>query len=129
MVDVSKLLVPTPPIYAVDENNQQIYGPDGKPEIAYGKDPDVSVVQGMLQSFYDAPDGFNEEMKEFIYAAGAEYWYDKQFALRAGYFHESKIKGNRQFFTVGAGFRYNVFGFGFCVFYCQQNSKILCRIL
>ena len=52
-------------------------------------------------------------MKEFTYSIGAEYWYDKQFAIRAGYFHEASTKGNRKFFTIGAGLRYNVFGLDF----------------
>ncbi len=55
----------------------------------------------MIQSFYDAPGGFSEELKEITWAIGAEYWYNKQFAVRAGYFHESETKGNRQFFTFG----------------------------
>ena len=101
MLDVNKLLVPTPPIYD-DENN-----------IIDGKDPDVSVVKGILQSFYDAPGGFKEEFREFQFSFGAEYWYDKQFAIRAGYFYEHETKGNRKFFTVGAGLKYNVFGLDF----------------
>jgi len=115
MVDVNKLLVPTPPIYEVDDSTgQQVVDPStGKPIILKGKDPDVSVVTGMVQSFYDAPGGFSEEMSEFSFAIGAEYWYDKQFALRAGFFYEDKTKGNRKFFTVGAGLRYNVFGLDF----------------
>lgn len=115
MVDVNKLLVPTPPIYKVnDSTGQQVVDPaTGKPIILKGKDPDVSVVSGMIQSFYDAPGGFSEEMREFSFAVGAEYWYDKQFALRAGFFYEDKTKGNRKFFTVGAGLRYNVFGLDF----------------
>lgn len=115
MVDVNKLLVPTPPIYEVnDSTGQQVVDPStGKPIILKGKDPDVSVVTGMVQSFYDAPGGFSEEMREFSFAVGAEYWYDKQFAIRAGFFYEDKTKGNRKFFTVGAGLRYNVFGLDF----------------
>ncbi len=107
MVDFNKLLIPTPPIYdtAVDAN--------GNPLILYGKDPNVSVPVGMIQSFYDAPGGFEEELHEISIAAGVEYWYDKQFALRAGYFHEHATKGNRKFFTLGAGLRYNVFGLDF----------------
>ena len=115
MVDVNKLLVPTPPIYKVnDSTGQQVVDPaTGKPIILKGKDPNVSVVTGMAQSFYDAPGGFSEEMREFSFAVGAEYWYDKQFAIRAGFFYEDKTKGNRKFFTVGAGLRYNVFGLDF----------------
>ena len=115
MVDVNKLLVPTPPVYKVnDSTGQQEVDPStGKPIILKGKNPEVSVVTGMIQSFYDAPGGFSEEMREFSFAIGAEYWYDKQFALRAGFFYEDKTKGNRKFFTVGAGLRYNVFGLDF----------------
>lgn len=97
-VDVNKLLVPTPPIY--DTNGV---------DILKGKNPDVSMIQGMIQSFYDAPGGFSEEMKEFTLSVGAEYWYNKVFAVRAGFFHEAKMKGNRRYLTFGAGLRYNVF--------------------
>ncbi|MCF8233348.1 MAG: type IX secretion system outer membrane channel protein PorV [Bacteroidales bacterium] len=123
MVDVNKLLVPTPPVYALDKNGQPIIGPDGDRVIAKGKDPNVSVIQGMLQSFYDAPEGFSEEMREFYYGFGAEYWYDKQFAVRGGFFYEDRTKGNRKFFTLGAGLRYNVFGldFAYLIPLEQQN--------
>jgi hypothetical protein len=107
-VDLNKLLVPTPPIYypdSVDANGNKV--------IQDGKNPDVSPVTGMIQSFYDAPYGFKEEMQEINVVAAAEYWYNKLFAIRAGYFWESKYKGNRQFFTLGAGLRYNVFGLDF----------------
>ena len=114
LADVNKLLVPTPPIYALDSagNNVDI-NQDGKPDILKGKDPNVSVVSGMFQSFSDAPGGFREELREFTYGIGVEYWYDKQFAIRGGYFHEHPTKGNRQFFTLGAGLKYNVFGLDF----------------
>lgn len=123
--DLNKLLVPTPPIYLVDsvgfpildDAGNKVIGPDG------GMDPNVSVMQGMIQSFYDAPGGFSEELKEIIWVVGAEYWYDRQFAVRAGYFHESAMKGNRKFFTLGAGLRYNVFGldFSYLLPTSQQN--------
>ena len=99
-VDFNKLLVPTPPIYN-----------DG--EIIAGMDPDVSVMSGIFQSFGDAPGGAKEEFREIIYSLGSEYWYDEQFAVRAGYFHEAPTKGDRQFFSLGAGLRYNVFGLDF----------------
>lgn len=67
----------------------------------------------MFQSFSDAPDGFKEELKEINIAGGAEYWYDKQFAFRVGYFFESALKGNRKYFTLGAGLRYSTFGLDF----------------
>ena len=108
MVDINKLLTPTPPIWATDS-----MGEDNTQVIAFGKDPNVSVPVGMFQSFYDAPGGFKEEMRELSFALGVEYWYDKQFAIRGGYFYEDRYKGNRKFFTLGAGLRYNVFGLDF----------------
>jgi len=106
--DLNKLLVPTSPIYYPDSVDV-----NGKPVIKDGKDPDVSPIRGILQSFTDAPWGFQEELDEITVSVGAEYWYNKLFALRAGYFYESKYKGDRQFFTMGAGIRYNVFGLDF----------------
>ena len=99
-IDLNKLLVPTPPVYN-----------DG--EIIAGMDPDVSVMSGIFQSFGDAPGGVKEEFREIIYSLGSEYWYDEQFAIRAGYFHEAPTKGDRQFFSLGAGLKYNVFGLDF----------------
>lgn len=104
-LDFNKLLVPTPPIYSSDSV--------GKDLIIYGKDPKVGVAAGIFQSFSDAPDGFKEELKEINIAGGLEYWYDKQFAFRTGYFFESAQKGNRKYFTLGAGLRYSVFGLDF----------------
>ena len=72
-----------------------------------GSDEDVSWVSGIFSSFGDAEDGFSEELQEFTYAFGTEYLYNNAFALRAGYFHENENKGNRQFFTMGAGFKTN----------------------
>ncbi len=109
MLDINKLLVPTPPIYYRDTNGQFIVSPDGEKLIAKGMDPEVSVVQGMVQSWYDAPGGFSEEMREFSFGGGVEYWYNKMFAIRGGFFYEDKTKGNRKFFTLGAGLKYNVF--------------------
>lgn len=114
-IDVNKLLVPTPPIYKTDSitgNPIPIPGTD-KYEILSGRDDDVSVVAGILQSFYDAPNGFEEEMRELSLSFGAEYWYNKVFAIRGGAFYEDATKGNRKFFTLGAGLRYNVFGLDF----------------
>jgi hypothetical protein len=113
-VDISKLLVPSPPVYLKDYTGaKDSIGTDSKRIIYKGMDPDVPVVKGMIQSFYDAPYGFKEEMQEFIIAAAAEYWYNKLFSVRTGYFYENKYKGDRQFFTIGAGLRYNVFGLDF----------------
>lgn len=108
-VDINKLLVPTPPIYMKDSLGSIIY--DGTdPMIESGKNNEVGPIQGMIQSFFDAPGGFKEELKEFTLGVGAEYWYNKTFNVRAGFFHESKMKGNRRYVTLGAGLRYNVFG-------------------
>jgi len=71
------------------------------------------VVNGLFSSFGDATGGFSEELKEFQIGGGLEYTYNNQFAERAGYFHENKTKGNRQYFTVGAGIRYNIVGVNF----------------
>jgi hypothetical protein len=91
---------------SLDINNHKL--------ISAGKDPNnISVAQALFSSWSDAPAGFAEEIKEFVYSIGTEYWYDKQFAIRAGYFHEAATKGNRQFFTIGAGLKYNVFGLDF----------------
>lgn len=113
MIDVNKLLIPTPPIWATDSLGQIIVGDDNEQIVAFGKDPNVSVPVGMFNSFFDAPGGFKEEMREFSFALGVEYWYDKQFAIRGGYFYEDRFKGDRKFFTLGAGLRYNVFGLDF----------------
>ena len=76
--------------------------------ILEGEDPDVGFMTGVFQSFSDAPGGFSEELKEFTYAIGAEYLYKDAFALRLGYFNEDLSKGARKFFSIGAGFKYNV---------------------
>ncbi|MFY0631418.1 MAG: type IX secretion system outer membrane channel protein PorV [Flavobacteriaceae bacterium] len=85
--EFTKLLVPTP--------------------LSDGSEQDKGFISGIFSSFGDAPGGFSEELKEVTYAVGAEYLYNNAFALRAGYFHESEDKGNRQFFTLGAGFKTN----------------------
>jgi hypothetical protein len=111
VTDLNKLLVPTPPVYAVDETGSPILDPaTGEPVIAKGKDPNVPVVQGIFQSFGDAPGGFKEELREINISGGVEYWYNKQFAVRAGYFHENAYKGNRKYFTAGLGLKLKVFG-------------------
>lgn len=107
MIDFNKLLVPTPPIYNPDSVI------NGEQQILFGKNPDVSVASGIFNSFSDAPDGGKEELREINIGVGLEYWYDKQFAFRAGYFYEHETKGNRKYFTLGAGLKYNVFGLDF----------------
>ena len=119
--DLNKLLVPSPPLY----NN------DG--EMIAGKDPNVAVVEGMFQSFADAPGEidengnpvsgsvFREEMREINISAGLEYWYANQFALRAGYFHEHDTKGGRKYLTFGSGVKYNVFALDFSYLISTSN--------
>jgi hypothetical protein len=107
-LDISKLLVPTPPEYKKDSSGALIKNTDGTYAIAKGYNPNVSVFKGMLQSFYDAPGGFSEEMKELMWSFGAEYWYNKMFGVRAGYFFENKDKGNRQWLGIGASIAYNI---------------------
>jgi|TARA_B110000261_G_C13066757_1_gene350461 hypothetical protein len=111
-LDVNKLLVPTPPVYKSDGSNNPIEV-NGEYVIEKGMNPNVSIAQAIFQSFYDAPGGAKEEFNEINWAIGMEYWYDKQFAIRAGYFYENPNKGNRQHFTLGAGLKYNVFNLDF----------------
>ena len=96
-LDVNKLLVPTP---QKDDSGKYYY-------------PEKTVVSGIFGSFGDAPGGFSEELREFQISLGAEYWYQDQFAVRAGYFYEDKTKGDRKYFTVGLGARYNIFTLNF----------------
>ena len=98
-LDVNKLLVPTPPAIG-DSAGLVDYHTKG-------------VVQSWFSSFGDAPGGFSEELKEFQISVGGEYTYNDQFSLRLGYFYENPTKGDRQYFTVGAGLNYNVFGLNF----------------
>ena len=102
LMDLNKLLVPTPPVY--DEEGNIIAGKNDRAE-------DISVMQGVFQSFYDAPNGMKEELQEIQLSVGAEYWYNQLFAVRAGYFFEHKNKGGRQYITFGGGIRYNMFTF------------------
>lgn len=107
--EVTKLLVPTPPVYGyVDTDGDETQDGDEPTIIVAGKDPNVSFLSGMFQSFGDAPDGFSEELKEFTWSLGAEYVYQDSFAFRAGYFNESEEKGARKFLALGAGFKANV---------------------
>ncbi len=99
-IDANKLLVPTPPENLSDPAALNDYR-------------SKAVVGSWFSSFGDAPGGFGEEMREFQLSAGAEYWYNNQFALRAGYFYEDKSKGNRRYFTAGLGLKYNIFGINF----------------
>jgi hypothetical protein len=109
--ELQKLLVPTSPILKADGT------------IASGKNNDVGVISGMLQSFNDAPGVLNadstgavkgtrlkEELSEINIATGLEYWYNDVFAIRSGFFYENKNKGNRRYINFGAGFKYNKLG-------------------
>ncbi len=97
-VDFNKLLVPTPQFEYDSAGNIT-----GRLDL-----DDAPLISGVLKSFGDAPGGFREELNEFTISAGLEYWYDKQFALRAGYFHEADTKGARKYATFGAGLKYKV---------------------
>ena len=114
-LDLNKLLVPTfPQYYNIGERNAK--GDTvrtAKSDIKAGKDPNVSVPVAIFQSFFDAPGGFKEELHEITYSTGVEYWYNNQFAIRGGYFHENATKGNRKYFTAGAGFRLKAFTLDF----------------
>ena len=118
--EVTKLLVPTPPVYGTeynytDTNENGVYDADtdtlgtikNSNVIIEGQDPDVGFMAGVFQSFNDAPGGFSEELDEFTWAIGAEYLYQDSFALRLGYFNENELKGARKFFAMGAGFKYS----------------------
>jgi len=131
--DINKLLVPSSPIYFKDSLDT-----NGDKVIQYGKNPNVSVPQGMLQSFFDAPgvlkaDGsrsvFLEELHELTYGIGAEYWYRNQFAIRGGYFYEDATKGNRKFFTVGVGLKLNVFEIDFSYLVPTHQTNPLANTL
>ncbi|WP_396167196.1 type IX secretion system outer membrane channel protein PorV [Flavobacterium sp.] len=105
-VEFAKLMVPTPQALTdvnadgvIDNTDQSIINTDYKK---------INWVSGMFKSFGDAPGGMSEELKEFTYSVGTEYSYQDSFAFRMGYFHESPMKGARKFFSLGAGFKYNV---------------------
>lgn len=107
-LDLHKLLVPTPPAVG-----------DSAGLAAYRK---KGVVSSWLSSFGDAPGKGSEEIKEINGSIGAEYWYNNQFAFRAGYFYENPAKGNRKYFTVGAGLKYNVFDLNFAYLFPSGNG-------
>lgn len=104
-LDLNKLLVPARPResdYPDDTDGEREYLD------ALQEWQDMSPITGIFKSFSDAPGGFKEELREITYSLGAEYSYNQQFFLRAGYYHESQFKGNRQYFGIGAGFSLNV---------------------
>lgn len=116
-LDLNKLMVPTTP-----ERDA-----DGR--IIAGKDPDRSVPAGIFGSFSDAPGGFSEEFHEISYSLGTEYWYNQQFALRAGYNYEHPTKGDRQYLTAGLGLKYNVFNLDFAYILANQQESPLANTL
>ena len=111
-LEVNKLLVPTPiepePIDLNDDGDTSDPGETNGVSEANTEYDKIGWAEGIFKSFNDAPDGMSEELKEFTYSVGAEYLYQDSFALRMGYFHESPDKGARRFFSMGAGFTYNI---------------------
>jgi len=114
--EVTKLLVPTPPalVAPIDADGSGTIEPaeqqiaDDAYSQALSDYRKIGWTEGIFKSFNDAPDGFSEELREFTWALGAEYSYQDSFALRLGYFNENELKGARKFFSLGAGFKYNV---------------------
>lgn len=113
-LDLNKLMVPTPCQGTDCDTSPQ----DGRPDYK-----DQAPIRAIFSSFNDAPEGFSEELKELTYSAGVEYWYDQQFAVRAGYFNEHIQKGGRKYFTVGLGLKYNVFGLNFSYLVPTTNQR------
>ena len=109
--ETNKLLVPTP-------CNGTANCPRTQNQIN-----DLSPISGILTSFSDAPDGFPEELREFTWTVGAEYWYAQQFAVRAGYFHEDGTKGGRRYLTAGLGLKYNIFGINLSYLVPTSNQR------
>ncbi len=104
--DVNKLLVPTPPFVLQKYTGGDSIDPNTNQVAIIGKNKNVSPVQGIIQSFYDAPGGFSEEIREWTPSAGFEYVYEKMFALRGGMFYEAATKGGRQYMTLGMGLKF-----------------------
>ncbi len=115
--DANKYLVPTVP-QQLENEDASTYQDRVTREYS-----DVSSISGIFKSFSDAPRGFSEELEEINWSVGAEYVYHDQFSIRAGYHHESETKGNRKYFTVGGGFRMNVFSLdvGYVISTAQSN--------
>ena len=113
--DINKLLVPTRPTYSqfLEENGYEqgdnSYYSEYQTWLESTGYNDISPISGIFKSFSDAPGGFSEELKEIYGGVGVEYCYNQQFSVRGGYHYENEFKGNRKYFTVGAGFRMSVF--------------------
>ncbi|MGL4410725.1 MAG: type IX secretion system outer membrane channel protein PorV [Bacteroidales bacterium] len=116
-VDLSKLLVPTPPVQGTDEADEEY-------DARYQKYLETSPISGIFKSFSDAPGGFSEELKEIRVGVGAEYSYNDQFFGRLGYFYESPEKGNRKFFSIGAGFKLSAFRLDASYLIASQSSPL-----
>lgn len=106
--EVNKLMTPTPCLDSLCNNAERRA---------------QSPISGVFNSWSDAPEGFSEELKEFTYSVGAEYWYDEQFAVRAGYFNEHIQKGGRRYLTLGLGLKYNIFGLNFSYLVPTSNQR------
>ncbi len=105
-LEFDKLLVPSPPVYAIDSTGQVLFDENNEPVIAKGKSPNVSVFRGMIQSFYDAPEGFTEEIHEITAGIGVEYRLYNTVFFRTGYFSEHQTKGDRKLLSFGVGLKY-----------------------
>ena len=116
LLDINKLLVPTPispeDTINYDANNN-----------GYADFREKPLFEGILESGFDAPGGFQEEMREINFSVGAEYWYNKQFSVRAGYYYEHPTKGNRQYLTAGLGLRYSMFGLNLSYLVPTSNQR------
>ncbi|MEP2023886.1 MAG: type IX secretion system outer membrane channel protein PorV [Reichenbachiella sp.] len=129
-LDLNKLMVPTPPIYAYEEDGETpVIDNNGDQVILKGKDPNRNLMAGMFGSFTDAPDGFSEEMQEIMISTGVEYWYKELFAARLGYFYENENKGGRQYLTLGLGLRYQKFGIDFSYLVPGDNNHPLAETI
>jgi hypothetical protein len=120
VVDVNKLMVPTPPSYSI-VNGQSV--------IVAGQNPNRPYLSAVFGSFADAPGGFSEELKEFTGSVGVEYWYNEQFAARLGYFGESVEKGGRQYATAGIGARLSNLGVDFSYLFPTRQGSPLANTL
>ena len=103
--------MPTPPVFDPAGANDPLIAEQNEAKARQYRQQ--GVLSSWFKSFGDAENGMSEEVKEFQVSLGAEYWYNNQFAVRAGYFYEDKTKGNRRYFTTGVGLKYNVFGLNF----------------
>lgn len=147
--DINKLLVPTPPVYKTEPDANgapvNVVDDDGNYVIFSGEDPNRGVAAGIFGSFSDAPgnvyvdgDGvqhvesgsqLKEELREFYYGGGLEYWYAKQFAFRTGYFWEAATKGDRKYFTMGLGVKYSIFSLDFSYLIANTTRSPLANTL